>query len=208
MAKGITKRQRSILEFIIESIRDNGYPPTIAEIGEAFGISSTNGVNDHLVALEKKGYILRSSKARGVHLTEKATVGIYERTKTPGRVPVLGRIAAGSPILAEENVLAYVYVEPDSVHDKMFCLQVQGDSMVDDGIMDGDTVVVDAQRSPRAGDIVVALIENEDATVKHYHPQGNMVELRPANSTMEPMRYPANTVQLQGVVIGVQRSYY
>lgn len=208
MAHGITKRQRSILEFIIESIRDNGYPPTIAEIGIAFGINSTNGVNDHLVALEKKGYLLRSSKARGLHLTEKAAVGLYERPKPPGRIPVLGRIAAGSPVLAEENVLAYVYVEPDSVHDKMFSLQVQGDSMIEDGIMDGDTVIVDPARSPRKGDIVVALVENDDATVKHFYPMGPEVELRPANSSMEPMRYPANQVQIQGVVVGAQRNYY
>ena len=102
MARGLTRRQGEILSFIIDCIRDHGMPPTIAEIGAHFGISSTNGVNDHLVALEKKGFIERSSKARSIHVTEKATVDLYQ--SEVGTLPLVGRIAAGQPILAEENI--------------------------------------------------------------------------------------------------------
>jgi repressor LexA len=203
MAKGLTSRQRSILDYIIACIRDNGYPPTIAEIGEVFNITSTNGVNDHLLALEKKGYIERSSKARGIHVTDKATVSLYRADV--GVLPLLGRVAAGSPILAEENIEDYVPVSSSMANRKAFCLRVQGDSMIEDGIFDGDIIIVDQERRPRTGDVVVALVEDE-ATVKHFHPKGTVIELRPANSSMQPMVYPAAQVMLQGVVVALQRS--
>jgi repressor LexA len=205
MAKGLTKRQRAILEFIIESIREHGYPPTIAEIGLRFGITSTNGVNDHLVALEKKGYIERSSKARGIHVTSLGATGLYRAEV--GTAPLLGRVAAGIPMLAEENIEDHVPVSASLAKRKTFCLRVSGDSMIEDGILDGDIVVVDSERRPRAGDVVVALVGDE-TTVKHYHPHGATVELRPANAAMKPMRYPAAEVTIQGVVVGVQRSFY
>jgi repressor LexA len=204
MAKGLTKRQRDVLEFLIECIRDNGYPPTIAEIGTQFGISSTNGVNDHLLALERKGYIERSSKARGIHITEKASAGLYQHEV--GVLPLVGRVAAGQPILAEENVEAHIPVSADLARNNAYCLRVTGDSMIEDGILDGDIIVVDQERRPRLGDIVVALIQEDEATVKHFHPQGETVELRPANASMDPMHYPARDVQLQGVVVALQRS--
>lgn len=203
MTRELTGRQSAILAFIVEAIRDRGCPPTIAEIGEEFGIASTNGVNDHLVALEKKGYIVRSPKARGIRVTEKAAAGLYKTWAAT--LPLIGRIAAGQPILATENVESQVVVGPALSKIKGYCLRVQGESMVEDGILDGDIIVVDQARTPKPGDIVVALV-GEEATVKHYHPQGEYVELRPANATMQPMVLPGTDVQFQGVVVALQRT--
>jgi len=204
MAKGLTERQAQILQFIIDSIREEGRPPTIAEIGLKFSIASTNGVNDHLQSLERKGYITREQKARGIHVNRVAAQGLYQ--SDVGTVPLVGRVAAGYPILAEENIEEEIPVSGDLARRKVFCLKVSGDSMIEDGILDGDIIVVDQERRVHTGDIVVALIEDE-ATVKHYHPKGSNVELRPANRTMQPMVYPAQMVQLQGVVVGLQRRY-
>ena len=203
MAKGLTRRQESVLRFIIESIRDHGFPPTIAEIGTEFGISSTNGVNDHLVALEKKGYIERTSKARGIHVTPKSAAGLYQQEAT--MLPLLGSIAAGTPILAEENIEDRVAVSGAMAPKNGYCLRVRGDSMIEDGILDGDVIVVDQELPPKPGDVVVALVEDE-ATVKHYYPRGSVVELRPANATMESIEVPAESLQIQGVVVGLQRA--
>ncbi len=203
MAKGLTRRQKEILDFIIDCIREDRMPPTIAEIGENFGITSTNGVNDHLVALEKKGYIERSSKARSIQVTDKAAAGLYEADAAA--LPLVGRIAAGSPILAEENIEEYIPVAAAQASPGGFCLTVQGDSMIDDGILDGDTIVIDPQKRVRKGDIVVALIDGE-ATVKHFYRDGDSIELRPANSSMKPMHFHAREVELQGVVVGLQRT--
>ena len=203
MAKGLTRRQADILHFIIESIRDDGYPPTIAEIGVNFGISSTNGVNDHLLALEKKGYIERSSKARGIHVTEKAAAGLYRADV--GTLPLVGRIAAGEPILAEENIEARIPVSASLEKRASYCLYVRGESMIEAGILDGDIIIIEEKPRPNPGDIVVALIDDE-ATVKHYYPHDNMVELRPANSTMSPIIVPGNSVKFQGVVVALQRT--
>jgi repressor LexA len=203
MAKGLTKRQSEILQFIIGCIRDKGMPPTIAEIGFRFKISSTNGVNDHLVALEKKGYIERSSKARSIHVTDQASSGLYQNDV--GLLPLVGRIAAGYPILAEENIEGQVPVSPSHARPGGYCLKVQGESMIDDGILDGDTIIVNPEARPKQGDIVVALVDDE-ATVKRFYRHGDMIELRPANPGMQPLLYPAGSVQLQGVVVALQRS--
>ncbi|MBX3177195.1 MAG: transcriptional repressor LexA [Candidatus Hydrogenedentes bacterium] len=204
MAKELTRRQRDVLDYIIECIRDRGMPPTIAEIGEEFGIASTNGVNDHLVALERKGYIERSSsKARGITITQKAAAGLYQ--SEVGVLPLVGNVAAGVPILAEENIEGHVPVDAGLAQRRAFCLRVRGDSMIEDGILDGDIIIVDQERRPRAGDVVVALVEDE-ATVKHYYPRGASVELRPANAAMDTMVFPARAVSLQGVVVALQRS--
>ena len=204
MAKGLTNRQREILDFIINSIRDEGYPPTIAEICENFGISSTNGVNDHLVALERKGYIERSSKARGIRITEKAAPGLYQ--SEVGMLPLVGRVAAGEPLLAEHNIESHVPVSSELARRDAYCLRISGDSMIEDGILDGDIIIVVRDRSVRQGDIVVALVEEEEATVKHYHRHGDDIELRPANAAMEPMHFHPRDVQLQGVVVALQRA--
>lgn len=203
MAKGLTRRQADILHFIVESIRDRGYPPTIAEVGQQFNIASTNGVNDHLKALERKGYIERSPKARGIRVTEKAAAGLYRNEVAA--LPLVGRVAAGQPILAEENIEGQVPVAASLAKPGAYCLRIHGDSMVEDGILDGDVVIIDAAAEPRPGDTVVALIDNE-ATVKRYYPRGRTVELRPANKSMQPIITPAGDLRLQGVVVALQRT--
>ena len=204
MAKGLTRRQAEILSFIVTCIRDNGMPPTIDEIGRRFNISSTTGVNDHLVALTRKGYIERSSKARSIRVTEKGAAGLYGAGAT--MVPLVGRIAAGFPILAEEHIDDTIPVSPALGLEDGYSLRVQGDSMIEDGILDGDIIIVDQERAPKKGDIVVALVDGE-ATVKHLYPEGKTVELRPANAAMDTMRFPAEDVAVQGVVVGLQRRF-
>lgn len=205
MAHGLTRRQAAILQYIVETIRDEGYPPTIAEIGGQFGIASTNGVNDHLLALEKKGYIERSSKARGIRVTEKAAAGLYEqgRQMIP-RLPLVGMVAAGQPVLAMEHVDEYVAVDEALANGTSYCLRVRGDSMIEDGILEGDVLVVDQSIRPKAGDTVVALVDDE-ATVKRFYPRNAMVELRPANAAMSPILVPAQDVRIRGVVVALQR---
>lgn len=205
MAKGLTARQNAVLDFIILCIQERGCPPTIAEICEQFQISSTNGANDHVRALEKKGYIERSSKARSIRLTDKVALSSPSERLGVGVLPLLGRIAAGTPLLAEENVEDYIPVTAALAEQRAYCLRVNGDSMIEDGILDGDIIIVSQDRQPRPGDIVVALIEDE-ATVKHFHPAGREIELRPANAAMSAMRFPAQRVTLQGVVVAVQRT--
>ncbi len=204
MARGLTKRQAAVLRMIIRCIQRNGMPPTIAEIGEHFGITSTNGVNDHLRALERKGYITRSSKARSIKITDKAASGLY--TADVAMVPVVGRIAAGLPIFAEENVEEHIPLSAtDYPGESCFALKVQGDSMIDDGILDGDTIIVDPSARVRQGDVVVAMVDDE-VTVKRFFRHGEMVELRPANEQMEPMLFPGRRVSIQGVVTALHRT--
>ena len=136
-------------------------------------------------------------------MTPKGAQGLYQNDSA--RVPLLGHVAAGQPILAEENIEGYVPVSGALAKHGAFCLRVHGDSMIDDGILDGDTVVVDPTLKPKRGDVVVALVEDE-ATVKYYYPKGREVELRPANSAMSPIVAPAATLQIQGVVVSVQRT--
>lgn len=203
MAQDLTPRRRAILAYLIEHIQALGYPPTIAELGAHFGIASTNGVNDHLVALEKHGYIERCSKARGIRITEKAAVGLYRNQV--GTVPLVGRVAAGAPILAEQNIADHIPVSAELAKRNAFALRVRGDSMIEAGIFDGDLMIIDQERTARKGDIVVALVEEEEATVKYYYPNGRHIELRPANSSLEPMHYSADQVQIQGVAVSLQR---
>lgn len=211
MARQITRRQTDILEFIRDCVHDFGRPPTIAEIAEEFGIASTNGAFSHVCALERKGYLTRSAKARDISLTDKALAefpppGSGEGPEPAPTVPLVGRIAAGSPLLADEQVERHLHVDPALVKPGAYALRVEGESMIEAGIHDGDLIIVDGQRPPRKGDIVVALYD-EEATVKYFHPKGDMIELRPANSAMEPIEAPASLVAIQGVVVGLQRVF-
>lgn len=205
MAKGLTRRQAAVLDFIVGSIQEMGYPPTIAEIGEHFQITSTNGVNDHLVALERKGFIKRSSKARSIQLTDRAASPTNVLNLEAAFLPLVGRVAAGYPILAQENIEDHIPVSNGLAREGAYCLTVQGESMIEDGILDGDVIIVDPSIRPREGDIVVALVDEDDATVKRWYKRGDMVELRPSNPAMQPMLMPANQIALQGVVVGLQR---
>ncbi len=204
----LTDRQREILDFIQNSISGRGYPPTLREIGSHFGIRSTNGVNDHLRALEKKGYLqredLKSRALRPVSAANNpnANAGFVE-------VPILGRVAAGQPLLAVENTEGSVKVDRFFIGEnrEVFALRVTGDSMIEDGIFSGDFVFVKKQLRADAGEIVVAMIGDE-ATVKRYYPEGDKIRFQPANAAMAPIyvkRSDFRSVNIIGVVVGVYR---
>lgn len=222
MPEALTQRQKQILDFISASIVERGFPPTLREIGEHFGIRSTNGVNDHLKALEKKGHLKREDlKSRAMRpvgtSSEKGAANniIPLRQARMGEefvnVPILGRVAAGQPILAVENVEDTVRVDRFFVgnHREVFGLRVVGDSMIEDGILDGDYVFVKKTPTANKGDIVVAMIEDE-ATVKRYHPEGDRIRFQPANGNMAPIvvhKRDFRSVDLIGVVVGVYRKF-
>jgi repressor LexA len=195
----LNERAGKILAFIQGFTREKGYPPTIREIGEAFRISSTNGVRYYLNMLEKGGHLKRSGRiSRGIGPTGPALA--------PG-IPILGRVAAGQPILAEENHEGTIETaEMFGDRRGLFALKVRGDSMIDAGILAGDYVVVRHQETAQAGDIVVALVGDE-ATVKYYRPREDSVELVPANPKYEPIVVAEETdFQILGTVRGVIRT--
>lgn len=243
----LTERQARVLHFIEAQIRKNGYPPTIREIGRHLGIKSTNGVNDHLNALQRKGYIKRQDhKSRTLSVVPRAPSAddagpsTASRARMPGleevslaglglglgvgdgdvgaanddlvEVPLLGRVAAGVPILAEENRedtvrVSSFFLGRGHKQEKIFALRVVGDSMIDDGIFDGDFLFVKKQPSARAGEIVVAMIEGE-ATVKRFFPEGDRIRFQPANERMEPIfvhKREFRQTDILGIVVGVYR---
>jgi repressor LexA len=213
--QGLTKRQEQTLEFIRQSIEDRGYPPTLREIGEHMGIRSTNGVNDHLRALERKGYLTREDmKSRALKLVEEQGSAPPPPTRLNPEedlieVRVLGRVAAGLPLYAEENVIDTVRVDRMLVRGgrEVFGLRVTGDSMIDAGILSGDYIFVKKQATADRGDIVVALIGDE-ATVKYFYPEREYVRFQPANSQMAPILVRATdfkSTMLLGKVVGVYR---
>jgi repressor LexA len=228
MAEALTQRQREILEFISASIVERGFPPTLREIGEHFNIRSTNGVNDHLKALEKKGHLRREDlKSRAMRpvlpdgsgeiipMTRRAmgTGDVQIVSSISGEdmaeIPILGKVAAGQPILAVENATDTVRVDRVLVgnHREVFGLRIVGESMIEDGIFDGDYVFVKKTPSANSGDIVVAMIEGE-ATVKRYYPEGDRIRFQPANQNMSPIivrRADFKSVDIIGIVVGVYR---
>jgi repressor LexA len=210
----LTDRQRQALDYITECLNARGYPPTLREIGEHMGIRSTNGVNDHLKALERKGYLVREElKSRALRPVDYLDPRERERQQELERVEVsiVGRVAAGEPILAEENIIDRVVVDRyflGAVKAKeVFGLVVHGESMIDDGIFDGDYIFVRKQSTAERGEIVVAMIEGE-ATCKRYFPEGERIRLQPANETMQPIyvsREQFRSVDILGKVVGVYR---
>lgn len=211
--QGLTKRQEQTLEFIRRSIEDRGYPPTLREIGEHMGIRSTNGVNDHLRALERKGYLTREDmKSRALKLVEDQLAAPPPKLNAEEdliEVRVLGRVAAGLPLYAEENVIDTVRVDRMLVRGgrEVFGLRVTGDSMIDAGILSGDYIFVKKQSTAERGDIVVALIGDE-ATVKYFYPERDYVRFQPANAQMAPILVRASdfkSTMLLGKVVGVYR---
>jgi repressor LexA len=205
----LTDRQRAVLEFISHSIEERGYPPTLREIGEHLGIRSTNGVNDHLKALEKKGYLeredLKSRALRPISLEGAGPTGQLVE------VPILGRVAAGEPILAVEQAEDTVKVDRFflGANREVFALKVKGDSMIEAGIYDGDFIFVKKQLSAKKGDIVVAMI-NDEATVKYFwpEPEKDQIVFKPANARLQPIvvrKRDWKSVNLIGLVVGVYR---
>ncbi|HVY46024.1 MAG TPA: transcriptional repressor LexA [Minicystis sp.] len=218
--QGLTDRQQQVLSYIRQSIVERGYPPTLREIGAHMGIRSTNGVNDHLRALERKGYLTREDmKSRALRprdvVLDHGEVGgeaaqpANDQDDDVIEVQVVGRIAAGLPVLAEEHVLDTVRIEKSLLRGgrEVFGLRVNGDSMIEAGILNGDYIFVRKQLTANRGEIVVALIGDE-ATVKYYFPEKDYVRFQPANGKMAPILVRASDFKptmLLGVVVGVYR---
>lgn len=210
----LTERQREILTFIVRESELRGFPPTIREIGEEMDIRSTNGVNDHLKALERKGYLLRGEQqSRSLVPTKRArmVLGIGARPQSGMvEIPLLGKVAAGAPILAAENFEDSVKIDSFFLGGngkEVFALRVKGESMIEDGIHDGDYLFVKKTPSAQPGEIVVALIEDE-ATCKRYYPEGDRIRFQPANSRMEPIyvrKADFRSTMILGLVVGVYR---
>jgi repressor LexA len=193
----LTSRQKQIYDFLKDKIRNRGYGPTVREIGSHFGIRSPNGVMCHLKALERKGLITRES-----HMSR--AIQLAESPQSRSSLPLAGQIAAGSPVLAveqQERVDFCNLFEPED----HYCLKVRGDSMIEDQIASGDYVVVRKQDSCREGEIVVALVDGDEATLKRFYRERDRIRLEPANSAMTPI-YSSN-VKVLGVVVGVVRQY-
>ncbi len=227
---GLTGRQLEVLRFIAREIEERGYPPTIREIGEALDIRSTNGVNDHLKALARKGFLSRDPvKSRALTPTEAARELLAREaggarvlpfpSAAPGRaparmveVPILGRVAAGQPILAQERVEDTVQIDSFllGTNKKVYGLRVQGESMIGDGILPGDYIFVKKQLQAAEGEIVVAMIDDE-ATVKRVYFEGKRVRFQPSNPRMAPIYVQEDdfrTTMILGVVVGVYRKIH
>lgn len=221
MTSELTDRQKIVLESIEQMLASNNRPPSIHELMSELGIASPNGVAKHLNALKAKGYITRDSGARGIRLTDRVSQSVghtirvvesrtYEETRRTAFVPLVGNIAAGSPILAQENV-EEVFPVPDAIADpntETFFLRVKGESMIEEGIMPGDLVAVARCENVSNGELAAVMVEDE-ATVKRFYRRGGMIVLEPANQHYEPIIIdPAQSqVTIIGKVTGLLRSY-
>ena len=203
----LTTRQRQVLEFIDSEVRQRGYPPSVREIGEAVGLSSPSTVHAHLAALQDKGYLRRDpSKPRAIEVTLEPSTGADVARRPVRHVPLLGDVAAGIGVLAVEQVEELMPVPEDLTGDgELFMLRVRGESMIDVGIYDGDFVVVRVQPSADPGDVVVAGIPGEEATVKTFLRKRNKIVLRPANETMEDLVFDPSEVKIYGKVVTLLR---
>jgi repressor LexA len=204
---GLTDRQRQVLEFIDREIRERGYPPSVREIGEAVGLSSPSTVHAHLAALQDKGYLRRDpSKPRALEVSAEPITGAAVERRPVRHVPLLGDVAAGTGVLAAENVEELLPLPEDFTGDgELFMLRVRGESMIDAGIFDGDYVAVRVQPNAENGDIVVAGIPGEEATVKTLVRRRGKVVLRPANPTMTEMVFEPADVRIYGKVVTLLR---
>jgi len=204
--KQLTDRQRHILEMIREAVRQNGYPPTVREIGAAVGLTSPASVQGHLAVLEQKGFIRRGqAKRRALEVVgePEAAAAFGAPGIVPHTLPLLGRVAAGRPLLAEEDVEDRIDLPGFfSCDERSFLLRVTGSSMIEAGIFDGDVVVVRRQESAENGDIVVALLGDE-ATLKRFYRESDHVRLQPENAAMQPIR--VREPRIAGKVLGVMR---
>jgi len=208
MKRILTKRQQEILDFIEEFIEERGYPPTLREIGDHFGISSTNGVRVNLAALQKKQYIIRRPwLSRGIELIHSPRIKQVEGEV--GYIPIIGRVAAGEPIFAAENIDGMLAVDDTFIPTKkVFALKVKGDSMTGAGILDGDYVLARRQHTAEPGEIIVFIIGDE-ITVKRYDTKGDKVFLIPENEAYETrvMKKSDPELQIAGKVVGLLRRY-
>lgn len=205
--KKISKRQEDILTFIKEEVRTKGYPPSVREIGEAVGLASSSTVHGHLARLESKGLIRRDpTKPRAIEILELEDNTAQKQSVV--HVPLVGKVTAGLPITAIENIEEY-FPLPDTYgvsEDKLFMLEVMGESMIEAGILDGDYVVVKQTSTADNGDIVVAMTEDDEATVKRFFKEKTHFRLQPENSSMDPIL--VNQVTILGKVVGLYRQFH
>jgi repressor LexA len=202
----MSNRQNAILEFIKNEVREKGYPPSVREIGEAVGLASSSTVHGHLDRLEKKGLIRRDpTKPRAIEILDDDEIS-YAFTSSVRQIPLVGKVTAGVPITAVENIEEYFPLPIHMVGDQpVFMLSVMGDSMIEAGIHNGDYVIVRQQQTATNGDIVVAMTEENEATVKTFYKERDHIRLQPENATMEPIRLV--NVSILGKVIGLIRSF-
>ncbi len=204
----ITKRQREVYDFISEFVQKNGYSPSFEEIGEGLGLSSLATVHKHITNLEEKGLLTRDyNRSRSIDLLPpKGRLKQAMAVNTTMVLPLLGRIAAGQPIEAVANPETISLA--DFVRNKeVFVLEVRGESMQDEHILSGDYVLVEKAKTAHNGDIVIALVDGSDATLKRFYREGDNIRLQPSNVTMQPIIVPAAAVDIQGRVIGILRKY-
>jgi repressor LexA len=204
----ITKRQRQVYDFIADFVQRNSYTPSFQEIGDGLGLSSLATVHKHITNLEKKGLLSRDyNRSRSIDLIPpKGRLKQAMAVSSGTMVPLVGRIAAGQPIEAIERAETISLADFTRSKD-VFALEVRGESMQDEHILDGDYVLVEKTKTAHNGDIVVALVEGSDATLKRFYPEGDNIRLQPSNAKMKPIIVPARDVEVQGRVIGVLRKY-
>lgn len=202
----LSKRQQMIFDFIKAEVNKKGYPPSVREIAKAVGLASSSTVHGHLQRIELKGYIKRDpTKPRAIEIVEE---DIDDSIRDTARyVPVLGKVTAGQPIAAIENIEEYIPVPSSAAYesDNLFVLTIDGESMINVGIFDGDRVIVKQQQAAENGDIVVAMTEDDEATVKRFYKEKNRFRLQPENDAMEPIYL--NRVSILGKVIGLYRQF-
>jgi repressor LexA len=203
----LTSRQREILDVIVASVRDRGYPPSVREIGEAVGLTSPSTVHSHLSTLQRLGFLRRDpDKPRAIEVHYDQISGANIERRPTRHLPLVGEVAAGTDVLATENVEELLPMPADFVGDgDLFLLKVRGDSMIGAGILDGDLVAVRSQKNVKTGDIVVAGIPGEEATVKTYRREEGQVVLEPSNPALSPMRFDPREVEIFGKVVTVLR---
>ena len=203
----LTGKRKEILDFIAEQIRERGYPPSVREIGEAVGLTSSSTVHTHLTTLQRQGYLRRDpTKPRAIEVRYDTMSGAAIERRPTRHVPLVGDVAAGTDVLAQENVEELLPLPEDFTGDgHLFMLKVRGESMIEAGILDGDYVVVRQQAEANKGDVIVAGIPGEEATVKTYGRRGAKVVLTPANRTMDPMVFDPRDVAIYGKVVTVLR---
>lgn len=208
MSEALTPRQREILHVIEKSMQDRGYPPSVREIGEAVGLNSPSTVHNHLSTLQKLGFLRRDpTKPRAIEVRFDTNSEVAMERRPSRHIPLVGDVAAGTDVLAQENVEDLIPVPSDFTGDgDLFMLRVRGESMINAGILDGDYVVARQQNVAENGDIVVAGIPGEEATVKTFKKSGKTITLLPSNDSMEPMVFDANDVVIFGKVVTVMRT--
>ena len=205
MVKNKDSRQIEVLQYIYEEVQEKGYPPTVREIGNAVKLSSTSTVHGHLSRLEKNGFIQRDpTKPRAIELTQ---AGLDKLGILSDKMPLLGTVTAGAPILAVEEATDYFPVPPDlqSNAGSLFMLKIRGESMIDAGIFDGDSVIVRKQNTAENGDIVIAMTDDDEATCKRFYKENNYYRLQPENSSMDPIIL--DSLLILGKVVGLYRNH-